>query len=67
VDDGYLVVWDIESGREVQNLYLSFHGPLCALVWTPLNPDLATGAFLLASVDGSVQLYRRSCRDDEVS
>ena len=65
-DDGYVVVWDMESGREVQNLYLPFNGPVCALVWTPLNvnPDFAMGAFAMASADGSVQLYRRSHRDE---
>ncbi|KAF8220897.1 WD40 repeat-like protein, partial [Tricholoma matsutake] len=62
-NDGYLVVWDMESRKEIENLYLPFHGPVCALACTPLNPDFTTGAFALASTNGSVQLYRLSHRD----
>ena len=66
MDDGYVVIWDMESRREVQNLYLPFNEPVCALVWTPLNinPDCTMGAFALASTDGSVQLYQWSHKDE---
>lgn len=59
-DDGVLIIWEVNSAREIQRLSLPFHGPICSLVWVPASRDCDAVAFAVGSSDGTVQVYRRS-------
>ncbi|KZS99825.1 WD40 repeat-like protein, partial [Laetiporus sulphureus 93-53] len=53
-DDGYLMIWNMQSGEKIQEIPCFFHGAISAISW--LGEALS---FVFVSSDGVLHLYRR--------
>ncbi|KZT01104.1 WD40 repeat-like protein, partial [Laetiporus sulphureus 93-53] len=57
-DDGHVIVWDLETARQIQDISCVFHGQVVCICWI----DLGKGdnlAFIIGCADGSLQVYQR--------
>ncbi|RDB22826.1 hypothetical protein Hypma_010168 [Hypsizygus marmoreus] len=59
-DDASLIVWSLENGQQTQKITVPFHGPIGAVVWTPVQDDAPAGAFAFGCAAGSIYTYIQS-------
>lgn len=55
-DDALLVVWDADTGEQIQEISCPFNGPVTSTVWLPMQQGAAQ-AFAFGCSDGSLQVY----------
>jgi WD40 repeat protein len=55
-DDALVVLWDLETGAQLQDISCPFNGPITVAVWLPAAQGTAT-AFAFACADGSIHIY----------
>jgi WD40 repeat protein len=53
-----LVIWDLESGNEIQSISCVFHGPVSAATWVS-RPQVIEKSFVFGCADGTLHVYRR--------
>ncbi|TDL17607.1 WD40 repeat-like protein, partial [Rickenella mellea] len=57
-DDATLILWNVQTGEELQNISRPFSGPISAICWITLGLDNDPG-FVYGCADGSLHIYRR--------
>lgn len=51
-----VVLWDLETGVQLQEISCTFNGPITVAVWLPAVQGSAT-AFAFGCADGSIHVY----------
>ena len=55
-EDALVVLWDLETGAQLQDISCPFNGPITVAVWLPAIQGSAT-AFAFGCADGSIHVY----------
>ena len=55
-DDALLVLWNADTGEQIQEISCPFNGPITSIVWLPMQQGAAQ-AFAFGCSDGSLQVY----------
>jgi WD40 repeat protein len=55
-DDATVVIWDLESGSEVQSISVRFHGPVSVTGWLEVSRGRGIA---FGCADGSIFIYRQ--------
>jgi hypothetical protein len=56
-DDSKLIVWNLQTGEAVQEIFCRFNGAIGAICWFSSQPNQAS--FVFGCADGSIHVYRQ--------
>jgi WD40 repeat protein len=58
-DDGLVVIWDLQTGKLLQEVHVPFNGPIVTCCWIPVEQGDGE-AFAFGCADGSLHVYTRN-------
>ncbi|TEB39420.1 WD40 repeat-like protein [Coprinellus micaceus] len=58
-DDCILIIWDVLSGRLLQEIRVHINGPVGSATWVWTDEDRVSSGFIFGCADGTVQYFRK--------
>ncbi len=58
-DDACLVVWNLKTGENVQDIWCTFNGPVSCIAWIASDKQNEEDVLVFGCADGSLHVYER--------